>query len=155
MSWVGPGSRPVRRRLMSLSDNGHVAMLALKTRLGDDGEFAEWVGSHPSSPAVGPCRGWPPPLVAGRRSSPCWWTSTPRRQLWSGFVSHRCAPVQNSSVCTFSLPSQPALFASDPGHLTLSETASPQCLTQGEPPKGKGLASPLRRGCRWWEALSP
>ena len=39
VGWVGPGSRPVRRRLMSLSDNRHAAMLPLKTRLGDHGEL--------------------------------------------------------------------------------------------------------------------
>ena len=39
VSWFGRRSRPVRRRLMSLSDKRHAAMLPLKTRLGDDGEL--------------------------------------------------------------------------------------------------------------------
>ena len=39
VSWVGPGSRSVRRRLTSPSDSWHAAMLPLKTRLGDDGEL--------------------------------------------------------------------------------------------------------------------
>ena len=37
-SWVGPGSRPIRRRLMALSNNRQVAMLPLNTRLDDDGD---------------------------------------------------------------------------------------------------------------------
>ena len=39
VSWVGPRSRPVRRRLMSLSTIRQVAMLPLRTRLGDGGEL--------------------------------------------------------------------------------------------------------------------
>ena len=39
VSWVGAGSRPVRRRLMSLSANRQIAMLPLRTRLGDGGEL--------------------------------------------------------------------------------------------------------------------
>ena len=39
MSWVGPRSRPVRRRLVSLSANRQIAMLPLRTRLGDGGEL--------------------------------------------------------------------------------------------------------------------
>ena len=38
MSWVGPGSRPIRRRLMALSNNRQVALLPLNTRLADDGD---------------------------------------------------------------------------------------------------------------------
>ena len=38
VSWVGPGSRPIRRRLMALSNNRQVAMLPLNTRLDDDGD---------------------------------------------------------------------------------------------------------------------
>ena len=38
VSWVGPGSRPIRRRLMALSNNGQVAMLPLYTRLDDVGD---------------------------------------------------------------------------------------------------------------------
>ena len=36
VSWVGPGSRPIRRRLMALSNNRQVAMLPLNTRLDDE-----------------------------------------------------------------------------------------------------------------------
>ena len=39
VSWVGLGSRPIRRRLLSLSANRQVAMLPLRTRLGDDGDM--------------------------------------------------------------------------------------------------------------------
>ena len=38
VSWVGPGSRPIRRSLMALSNNRQVAMLPLNTRLDDDGD---------------------------------------------------------------------------------------------------------------------
>ena len=38
VSWVGPGSRPIRRRLMALSNNRQVAMLPLKTCLDDEGD---------------------------------------------------------------------------------------------------------------------
>ena len=38
VSWVGPGSRPIRRRLMALSNDRQVAMLPLNTRLDDDGD---------------------------------------------------------------------------------------------------------------------
>ena len=37
--WVDPGSRPVRRGLMSLSSNRQIAMLLVRTRLGDGGEL--------------------------------------------------------------------------------------------------------------------
>ena len=38
VSWVGPGSRPIRRRLMAHPNNRQVAMLPLNTRLDDDGD---------------------------------------------------------------------------------------------------------------------
>ena len=38
VSWVGPGSRPIRRRLMALSNNRQFAMLPLNTRLDDEGD---------------------------------------------------------------------------------------------------------------------
>ena len=37
-SWVGPGSRPIRQRLMALSNNRQVAMLPLNMCLDDDGD---------------------------------------------------------------------------------------------------------------------
>ena len=39
VSWVGPGSRPIRRRLMALSNNRQVAMLPLDTCPDDDGDI--------------------------------------------------------------------------------------------------------------------
>ena len=39
VSWVGPGSRPIRRRLMALSNNRQVVMLPLNTCLDDDGDI--------------------------------------------------------------------------------------------------------------------
>ena len=39
VSWVGPGSRPIRRRLMALSNHRQVAVLPLNMRLDDDGDL--------------------------------------------------------------------------------------------------------------------
>ena len=39
VSWGGPGSRPIRRRLMALSNNRQVAKLPLNTCLDDDGDI--------------------------------------------------------------------------------------------------------------------
>ena len=39
VSWVGPGSRPITRRLMALPNNRQAAMLPLNTCLDDDGDI--------------------------------------------------------------------------------------------------------------------
>ena len=59
VSWVGPRTRSVRRRLMSLSPNRQVALLQLGTRLCKDGDLRilAWHNEKAVSP-VGPRLAW-------------------------------------------------------------------------------------------------